>query len=351
MAASKNSGMDNYLRTHNAVKGEGFTHTKIGDKALSLFGGSYKINDSEWKSFMQLYYQHVFVNGQTEYLTEKQLPETGPVLIDIDLRYESSITTKQHSKDHIIDAIMLYAEKIKQLLDITEGARIEVFVMEKKDVNTLENKTKDGIHLIIGVQMHKALQVLLRKKVLPELKSIWDDLPITNDWEDVLDEGVTKGFVNWQMYGSRKPGNQTYMIKYHFDLVYAKNDIEIEENPIAKFSTEKNICKLSARYTENPGFPLKAGVQADFEAAKLSLHQTSKKTDAAAAPKYKLKMKATGNTPASAYADIDSEATLDNMLETLFDDIGPNEYRLKETHADTMCLCARECVCGHYVFV
>ena len=339
MAASKNSGMDNYLRTHNAVKGEGFTHTKIGDKALSLFGGSYKINDSEWKSFMQLYYQHVFVNGQTEYLTEKQLPENGPVLIDIDLRYDPNITTKQHSKDHIIDAIMLYAEKIKQLLDITEGARIEVFVMEKNDVNTLENKTKDGIHLIIGVQMHKALQVLLRKKVLPELKSIWDDLPITNDWEDVLDEGVTKGFVNWQMYGSRKPGNQTYMIKYHFDLVYAKNDIEIEENPLAKFSTEKNICKLSARYTENPGFPLKAGVQTDFEAAKLSLHQTSKKADTTGAtPKYKLKMKVVGNTPASAYADIDSEATLDNMLETLFDDIGPNEYRLKETHAYTLSL-------------
>lgn len=339
MAASKNSGMDNYLRTHNAVKGEGFTHTKIGDKALSLFGGSYKINESEWKSFMQLYYQHVFVNGQAEYLTEKQLPENGPVLIDIDLRYDPNITTKQHSKDHIIDAIMLYAEKIKQLLDITEGARIEVFVMEKNDVNTLENKTKDGIHLIIGVQMHKALQVLLRKKVLPELKSIWDDLPITNDWEDVLDEGVTKGFVNWQMYGSRKPGNQTYMIKYHFDLVYTKNDIEIEENPLAKFSTEKNICKLSARYTENPGFPLKAGVQADFEAAKLSLHQTSKKTDTTgAAPKYKLKMKVVGNTPASAYADIDSEATLDNMLETLFDDIGPNEYRLKETHAYTLSL-------------
>jgi hypothetical protein len=54
MAAHKNSGLDNYLRTHNAVKGEGFTHTRIGDKNLSIFGGSYKINDSEWKSFMEL---------------------------------------------------------------------------------------------------------------------------------------------------------------------------------------------------------------------------------------------------------------------------------------------------------
>jgi len=337
MATAKNNNMDNYLRTHNAVKGEGFSHTRIGDKNLSIFGGSYKINNSEWKSFMDLYYQHVFVQGQVEYLTEKQLQENGPILIDIDLRYDIAITTKQHSKDHIIDAIILYAEKIKQLLDISEGARIEVFVMEKADVNTLENKTKDGVHIIIGVQMHKALQVLLRKKVLPELKNIWDDLPITNEWEDVLDEGVTKGFVNWQMYGSRKPANQTYMIKYHFDLIFKKNNIDIEENLLSKFSTEKNICKLSAQYTENPAFPIKGDVHADFEAAKLTLHQTSKNPDA---PKHRLKIKMAGGAKASAsaYADINSEATLDNMLETMFDDIGPNDYRLKETHAYTLSL-------------
>ena len=337
MATAKNHNMDNYLRTHNAVKGEGFSHTRIGDKNLSIFGGSYKINNSEWKSFMELYYQHVFVQGQVEYLTEKQLQENGPILIDIDLRYDIAITTRQHTKDHIIDAVMLYAEKIKQLLDISEGARIEVFVMEKADVNTLENKTKDGIHIIIGIQMHKALQSLLRKKVLPELKGYWDDLPITNEWEDVLDEGVTKGFVNWQMYGSRKPANQTYMIKYHFDLIFKKNDIEFIENPLSKFSTEKNICKLSAQYTENPAFPIKGDVHADFEAAKLTLHQTSKNPDA---PKHRLKIKMAGGAKASAsaYADINSEATLDNMLETMFDDIGPNDYRLKETHAYTLSL-------------
>jgi P4 family phage/plasmid primase-like protien len=336
MAAQKNNSFDNCLRTHNAVKGEGFTHTRIGDKNLNIFGGSYKVNDSEWKGFMDTYCQKVFVSGQPEYMTEKQLIDNGPVMIDIDLRYEKDVTSKQHTKDHIIDAVMLYAEKIKLLLDIPDESRIEVFVMEKNDVNNLENKTKDGIHIIIAVQMHKALQVLLRKKVLPELKNIWEDLPITNDWEDVLDEGVTKGFVNWQMYGSRKPAHQAYLIKYHFALVYTKEDIDIEEYPLAKFSTEKYIYKLSARYTENPAFPMQGGdVLTDFEAAKMALNQTTKKTDA---PKYKVKVKHHGNSKSSAYADIENEAMLDNMIETLFDDIGPNEYRLKETHEYTMSL-------------
>ena len=337
MASHKQSSLDNYLRTHNAVKGESFTHTRIGDKTSNIFGGSYKINDSEWHSFMELYYQQVFASGHMEYLTEKQLVENGPVLIDIDLRYDTSITSKQHTKDHIIDGVMLYAEKIRQLLDITDGTRLEVFVMEKTDVNTLENKTKDGIHILIGVQMHKALQVLLRKKVLPELKNIWDDLPITNDWEDVLDEGVTKGFVNWQMYGSRKPAHQAYMIKYHFELIFQKNEIDIEESPLAKFSTEKNICKLSARYTENPAFPLKADVMPDFEAAKLTLH--SKKPEAPIKHKIKLKTPmGMGGAKSSAYADIENEAMLDNMIDTLFEDIGPIDYRYKETHDYAMSL-------------
>ena len=337
MTALKNSGLDNYLRIHNAVKGEGFTHTRIGDKALGIFGGSYKIDDNDWKSFMELYYQHVFVNSQVEYLTEKQLTENGPILIDIDLRYDTAITSKQHTTDHIIDAVMLYAEKIKHLVDITEGSRIDVFVMEKKDVNQLENKTKDGIHIIICLQMHKALQVLLRKKVLPELKNIWEDLPITNDWEDVLDEGVTKGFVNWQVYGSRKPANQAYMIKHHFELAFTKNDINIDEKPLSKFSTEKNMCKLSARYTEHPAFPLKSGeVLTEFEAAKLSLHQTTKKPDAS---KQKLKIRHTvGNIKSVAFADIENEAILDDMIEKMLEGVGPIDYRIKETHDYTMSL-------------
>jgi len=343
VATAKSTSFENYLRTQNAVKGEGFTHTRIGDKTLNIAGGSYKINDGDWKKFMEQYYEHVFVKGNKDYLTEKQLLDGGPIMVDIDMRYDPSITSKQHTKDHIVDIVMLYLDKINELLDVTTGATVEVFVMEKDGVNPLDNKTKDGIHIIIGVQMHRALQVLLRKKVLAEIKNIWDDLPITNTWEDVLDEGVTKGFVNWQLYGSRKPGNKAYMVKHHFILNYGLNDSKfwtIEENPLDKFSTEKYIYKLSARYTDYPGFPLMPGVAPAFEAAKETLNQKS----AAPAgdkknigkPKNKLNYTKTGGTP--AYRDINSEAVLDNMIASRFEDIGPMEYRLKETHAYTMSL-------------
>jgi len=330
---------DNLLRSYNAEKGETFTHTRIGDKNHNVYAGSYNIPNSELKTFMQQYYTNVFVNGKKEYLTEKQLIEDGPILIDIDMRYDTTVKTKQHTVEHIIDAIMLYCEKIIELMDITDGAKWNVYVMEKNNVNVLDNKTKDGIHIIIGIKMHKALQVLLRKKVLPELQNIWDDLPVKNSWEDVLDEGITRGFVNWQLYGSGKPGNQVYLVKQLFELTYANKNLEIVQCPIEKFSVEKNINKLSARYTDNPTFPLNDGVYDEFEEAKLTLNKHSNKPKPSTGGKYKVKLKHSSNVPNSTkYLDISDEKMLDIMIETYFEDIGPMNYRYKETHEYAMIL-------------
>lgn len=271
------TNLDIYLRSHTAVKGEGHTHTRIGDKEQNIFGGCYNISNDEWKDFM-LNYCKTIVSGKKEYLTEKQLEDNGAILLDFDFRYAPDTPFRQHTKDHIIDVIMLYANKILELINIPNNQKIEVFAMEKKDVNMMQDKTKDGIHIIFGLSMHKGLQILLRDRVLPEIQNLWDDLPITNNWDSVVDEGVVKGISNWQMYGSRKPGHQAYQVKYHFEI--STNDYDawdLKELPMDKFSIEKNILKLSARYSEHPSFPMKEEVTADFEKAKKTLHQVGKK--------------------------------------------------------------------------
>ena len=68
-----------------------FTHTRIPDKSLNIYGGTYSIPldiKSEVKDFYKKYYEHVFENGQPEYLTERQLVDNGPILIDLDMRYK-----------------------------------------------------------------------------------------------------------------------------------------------------------------------------------------------------------------------------------------------------------------------
>jgi len=332
--ASNYSNLDNYLKSHAAGKGSSFTHTRIGDKTLNIFGGSYLIKDN--KKFIDTYFEKVFVDGEKEYLTEKQLIEDGPILVDIDLRYAETVTKRQHTPNHILDCVMLYVEKLGEMLDISDGAKIDVYAMEKADVNQLDTKTKDGIHIIIGVKMHKALQVILRNKVMPDLADYWDDLPVTNSWDEIIDEGVAKGFVNWQLYGSRKPGHQAYLIKHHYTVTLDADDgWTPTENDVKKFDTKKHIHKLSARYTEHPEFTMKESVKDEFEAAKGTL---SKSSTSAASKKTKRKLKVSAGGTATRFDQIDSEATLDSLLEDLFEDIGPCSYKLKETHDYAMSL-------------
>ena len=321
-----------YLKS-KIVKGKGksFTHTRIGDKNSNIYGGLYNIPNEEYNLFMDRYYDHVFVKGKMEYLTEKQLIEDGPIMIDIDLRYETSIEERQHTSDHIIDIIGLYSDKICEIIEIPENTEIEVFVMEKKDINKLDTKTKDGIHVIFGIALHKAAQVLLREKILEELPNLWDNLPITNSWDDVVDEGVVKGFVNWQLYGSRKPNNQQYLVKYYYKLTRTKHwDIDI--NPMSKFDTKNNIKKLSARYNKHPKFDYKDGVEKKIKDIKKGLNKSSNTKK----PMLKIKKRDIG-LPIQ-YDKIKNAEELDNLISEIFDDIDTIHYRLKETHEYTMSL-------------
>lgn len=327
--AAQTGHFENYLKSRSAGKGAPHTHTRIGGgKNSTIYGGTFNIPDCEESSFMDAYYQHVFVDGHKEYLTEKQLIEKGPVLIDIDLRYDKSVTSKQHTDDHVLDVVVLYADKCSEILNIPDGSKVDVFVMEKNDVNQLDEKTKDGIHIIMAVSMHKAAQIVLRNKVLEDISDIWDDLPITNTWEDVLDEGVTKGCVNWQIYGSRKPDHQSYRIKYHYVLTRKNHNWKPSDNKVKKFDTKKNIHRLSARYTSHPQYDIHPDALTLVEEAKNNIGR--KKLSAST------KKKHVGARP--SFDKIDSMETLDALLDDWFDGISPVDYKLKETHQYTMAL-------------
>jgi P4 family phage/plasmid primase-like protien len=327
--SNKNVTFNDYLKRQYIDKGEECTHTRIGDKSSKIFGGSYHIKNE--KDFLEKYYQHVFVDGNQEYLTEKQYIESGPLVIDIDMRYSTEITERQHTKEHIIDAIDIYARNISNIHDIEDNYKFEVFVMEKPDVNILDTKTKDGIHIIFGISMHKAAQVLIRDKVLPELKEIWDDLPLTNDVDDLIDEGITRGMVNWQLYGSRKPNHSAYLIKYHYELCWKtdKKEWEMSEIDIGQFNTKKNLPKLSVHYTLFSKLELKESYKIEIEKLKENLNKKKKSS--------KLVVKSTSS---SDLKEINNVAKLDelvaNMIETI--EQTPMDYELKETHEFTLIL-------------
>lgn len=332
---TKSSSFDEYIKTHIAGKGESFTHTRIPDKELKIYGGIYNICDEEQENFLNHYYDKVFVKGQMEYMTEKQLIEDGPLLIDVDMRYSSEITERQHTHEHTLDLIMLYGDKILKYVNLEEGTAVKVFVLEKKNVNTLDTKTKDGIHLIIGIKLHKGIQSMIRNDVLVDIKNIWDDLPLENSWDEVFDEGVAKGYVNWQMYGSRKPGHDAYLIKKFYTLTLEDNSWSIEEENLERFNTKKYLPELCARYKKHPKGELKKEYTELFEKECQSLGRQSKKNTEKSKTKPKLKVM---TRTISSYGAINSEEMLDKLIEELFDSLSPSEYKIKETHQYTMSL-------------
>jgi P4 family phage/plasmid primase-like protien len=247
------SGMtyEQFMKHHISKPGEAYTHTRIGDKALNVHGGVYTIPPAILPVFWKKYYTHVFENAKLEFLTEKQNPERGIICIDFDFRYETSITKRQHTKEHIVDMIQSYIYTLEKLIEIPEDAQIPIYIFEKSDVNQLDDVTKDGIHMIIGVIVDRPIQRMLRARMLKELPDIWTDLPITNSWNDVLDEGISRGHTNWQLYGSRKPGHKPYMMKYYFVMLRDPDDEShawmCQEEKTSKFNVKENFAKLSVQ--------------------------------------------------------------------------------------------------------
>jgi len=271
---------EQFMKHHASKPGEAYTHTRIGDKTLNVHGGVYTIPPAVLPVFWKKYYSHVFENGKQEYLTEKQSPERGVIVVDFDFRYETSITKRQHSKEHILDMIQSYIETLETLVDIPADVKIPIYIFEKSDVNQLDDVTKDGIHMMIGAIVERPIQRMLRARMLKELPGIWTDLPITNTWNDVLDEGISRGHTNWQLYGSRKPGHKAYMLKYHFIMMHDPDDDDgawmCQEEKTSKFNVKDEFGKLSVQLTSAA---TASGMDIDYPSFTLLSNNTALKAE------------------------------------------------------------------------
>jgi len=260
--ANSDKKYNDYMSQHNTKNQElndkPFTHTRMPNIDMNIYPGSFVFSKEELKNFLSIYTQHVFVNKKKEYLTEKQLLKNGPLLIDMDFRYNKDVVSRQHSKEDKKNIILLYLDEMKELYSFTHSKPFYVYVMEKPNVNTESDKnaTKDGIHIIFGIQMDNIMQMILREKILKRIPDVCKNLPIINSWEGVLDEGISKGGTNWQLYGSRKPGNEAYELTHIFKIEVDKSDGEFMmiEEKVSNFDILQvdNLYKLSAQNDEHP---------------------------------------------------------------------------------------------------
>ena len=339
MTTSQYKDLSEFLAKHNAKgdKSAIITHTRIGDKDLNIFAGSYSIPKEELRIFHSLYYDNVFVKKRKEYLTEKQIENNGPMAIDFDFRYSYDVETRQHTKEHIQDMILLYLEEIKAYFIFEENKPFDIFIFEKPNVNRLADGslTKDGIHMIIGIQVDHIIQTMLREKIVEKLPEIWE-LPLTNSWESVLDEGISKGTTNWQLFGSRKPGNEAYDLTQHFIITYDNADGEfmMDEKRVTDFDLKNNFIKLSVQNENNPKFELNPKIIDLYNKRLETKGQKIKRPSS----KTKINLIIDDDDENISLNDITNKESLKRAVDNVLKSLLPSEYDIKELHEYTQIL-------------
>jgi len=237
---TKVTKLDRFLKRHV---------TKTLGTHINLDMGTYMLidEDEDINDFYKVYIEHVFQKNKEAYLIEKQLNE-GPILLDIDFKYNTDVISKQHNRSHIKKLVKIILDGINEIMYIEQNIPIDFYFFEKKNVNRLEKITKDGIHLMINLKMNIANKLTLRKYILNKIPEIWNDLPLLNTWNDVFDEYMFKGLTSWQLYGSRKPKNEPYELKYIFSCFYTEdNEWKINQEEFNYEWIIHNFKELTAR--------------------------------------------------------------------------------------------------------
>jgi len=346
---------DNFLKSHSINKDaqKPVTNTRIGDKnkEKKIYGGSYHIDDSEYVStFLPLYAEKVFGRGEPEYLTEKQLDKNGPIYIDLDFHFEYAVESRILDKDYIDDLMDTYLDELKKMFQFDDEQNFQMFIMQKPSVNRLtdKSKTKDGIHMMICLQADRTVQIILRDRVMKEISQKWDNLPIINKWDDVFDEGITVGYTNVQLFGSRKPDHDAYKITYAYNINYNSEDGEFSIVPIklTDFHVQSNIAKLSVRNTDIPSFFIKNDFSKVYnEYKKLRGDATGKLTNKATANTIRYAPSVASfdsvflsSNMASYIRTIKTQDELDILVAAFLENIKNVDYDVKEAHEYVMAL-------------
>ena len=346
--------LNDFLRQHIVSKDDKSTektNTRIGkekNKKIETYGGSYHISDTEYPIFLQLYYKTVLLKDKKEYLTEKQLTNDGPIVMDIDFRHDFSVDERQYTIDDIEDFIDELTEHLNNMYMFDSKSEFKIIIMEKQQVNRIIDKeiTKDGIHIMIWIKKSSMIiQQYIREKMLSELPDLWGadvsknkDLKLQNSWDDVLDDRVSRGEANWQLIGSRKPDHDRYKVTHVYTIKYDAKDGELYRDDVKikeKLFLKDNLDQLSVRYKKHPSFLPKNEFLQEFKEYQ-ELHTTQK---IVRVPSSNIKMLRNTNDR-NLLSQIHSQEELDYLIECFIDKNkqSPQNYYYNTIYDYTMLL-------------
>ena len=330
-----------YLRSYYAKKEDKLpsTHSRIKNEKMGISGGTYHVPDEKIEEFMKTYYREIVSKNEPEYITETQLESGGAIAIDVDFRHQYSITTRQYTKDHIIDLICLYLDELKKMFQFDSEVHIPVFVFEKKEVNRVQDKdqTKDGIHIIIGIQADRTVQILLRNRIISKIEDIWnkEELQVTNSWEDVFDKGISVGCTNWQLYGSRKPGYEAYTLTIVYNVHIDPQDGELMMPEVVPsiYMNEERFLELSIKYKKHPALFMTTQFIEEYQSTRGGSNSNSSSSSSSSSSS----TSRTYGVP-TQILQIRTKEELESAVQYFLESLEPDEFELREAFQYIMVL-------------
>ena len=204
---SQNMNLQQFLDVHKADSI--WTHT-------SLKGGKYFISDEDKDQFYELYVESIR-DEEKQYLTEKT-SEIGPLRVDFDFIYQDlQLKRHLHTTEQVSAFCLEYIKEVGQYLQLPES--VDIYIMEKRKptLDSKKNRMKSGIHIVVpSVCTHKFVEQRVRRNLVDKMPDYFKNLPLTESWDKIYDEGVVNRSVPWTIYGSRKhdPNALPYLTSY-----------------------------------------------------------------------------------------------------------------------------------------
>jgi P4 family phage/plasmid primase-like protien len=211
------SSLSTFLQARRVAKGDAdYPNWNVTGIAKGVDKGSYYIKEEEYDTFLSLFHGHVFARRPLPSSLLERHRDVGPLLVDLDFRYEGGGTLKrrfrpQDIKQFIAEyaAAMIYFSRVEDL-----PADLEFYSKIKPLPESDGSKHKDGVHIMCpDVFTVPKYQYAIRGFLLQHeaIKRLFDTSGNVNPQEETFDVAVIHR-NNWFLYGACKPDKAQYSV-------------------------------------------------------------------------------------------------------------------------------------------
>lgn len=233
-----------FLEQFRVEKGSEFNYTSILHPT-----GSFYIPDTELSKFYKLYDATIKTNAPL-FLTEKPLPEGGPLKLDIDLK--SKQKGRLYTSETIKRLIKFYHQELTKDKTFKLSKKIEfISVITEKDSPTKSGEyMKDGFHILFPkIIADYKIHEYLRNKVLGSFEQIFEGCIYENTPIEIVDISAVR-MTNWNLYMSK---SKLEGLPYKITNIYTINsdgklvNVKLGKGSITKFMSIRNN-KINVKY-------------------------------------------------------------------------------------------------------